>query len=308
LNFSSTKMAGNDQSRRIALFCNPRAGGGSALRKLPQAEAFLRARGIAYEVFGLDYPASLDGFTDVFILGGDGTINHVLNSFPDLRLPVGLLPGGTANDLAVELEESLDLRQCLETALSGRACRLDAGVCNGRIFMNCLGVGFDGEVANEISRVKLLRGYGRYLYTVVRKIFKYRSRVMHTAWDEGQYQYKALTIMAANSQYSGGGFRVAPKARINDGKLHMVVVDDLPLWKRLVYLPRFRKGRHDGLSFVRTAPFSRMHIRLDSPMSAHMDGETLTSDEFHVEVLPARFLFRVRDSMCNHHQPASLTV
>ncbi len=292
-------MAGSGQSRRIALFCNPMAGSGSALRKLPQAEAFLRARGIEYQVFGLAYPLSLEGFTDVFILGGDGTVNHVLNSFPDLRLPVGLLPGGTANDLAIELEDSLDFQQCLEIAVSGRACRLDAGVCNGRIFMNCLGVGFDGEVANDISHVRVLRGYLRYLYTVVRKIFKYRSRVMHTAWDGGQYQYKAMTIMAANSQFSGGGFRVAPKARMNDGKLHMVVVDDLPLWKRLLYLPRFRKGRHEGLSFVRSAPFSRMQIRLDSPMHAHMDGETLVADEFRIEVLPAKFLFRVGDTVCS---------
>jgi diacylglycerol kinase family enzyme len=146
------------------------------------------------------------------------------------------------------------------------------------------------------------------MYTVVRKIFQYRSRVMHTAWDGGQYQYKALTIMAANSQFSGGGFRVAPMARVNDGKLHMVVVDDIPLWKRLLYLPRFRKGRHTGLPFVRTASFSRMQIRLDSPMQAHMDGETLTSDEFLVEVLPGKFLFRVRDSVCNHQQPAAMAV
>lgn len=284
------------------------AGGGSALRKLPQVESYLRARGIDYQLFGLEYPRSMEGFTDVLILGGDGTINHVLNSFPDLCLPVGLLPGGTANDLAVELEESLDLQHCLDTAVSGRTCRLDAGRCNGRIFMNCLGVGFDGEVADEITRVKWLRGYMRYMYTVVRKIFQYRSRVMHTAWDGGQYQYKALTIMAANSQYSGGGFRVAPMARVNDGKLHMVVVDDIPLWKRLLYLPRFRKGTHEGLPFIRTAAFQRMQIRLDGPMLAHMDGETLTSDEFLIEVLPARFLFRVRDSVCSHRQAAAMVV
>jgi diacylglycerol kinase family enzyme len=79
----------------------------------------------------------------------------------------------------------------------------------------------------------------------------------------------------------------------------MVVVDDLPLWKRLLYLPRFRRGRHEGLSFVRSAPFSRMQIRVDSPMHAHMDGETLVSDEFRIEVLPAKFLFRVRDTVCS---------
>jgi YegS/Rv2252/BmrU family lipid kinase len=292
-------MMGKGLPRRIALFFNPNAGRGSATRKLPQVEAYLRARGIAYQLIEFDYPPSLDGFTDVMILGGDGTINHVLNRFPDLSLPVGLLPGGTANDLALELEESLNLQECLDTAVSGHTCVLDAGRCNGRIFMNCLGVGFDGEVADDISKVRWLKGYARYMYTVVRKVFQYRSRVMHTAWDGGQYQYKALTIMAANSQFSGGGFRVAPKARMNDGKLHMVVVDDLPLWKRLLYLPKFRMGRHDQLSFVRTAPFSRMQIRLDSPMSAHMDGETLTTDEFLIEVLPAKFLFRVPDSVSN---------
>lgn len=298
-------MSFTEPPKRIALFFNPMAGSGSALRKLPQVEAYLRAKGIEYRLFALEYPSTLEGFTDVLILGGDGTINHVLNRFPDLQIPVGLLPGGTANDLAVELSASLDLQACLDLAVSGRACRLDAGRCNGRIYMNCLGVGFDGEVADEITRVRWLRGYLRYLYTVIRKIFQYRSRVMHTAWDGGQYQYKALTIMAANSQYSGGGFRVAPMARVNDGKLHMVVVDDIPLWKRLVYLPRFRKGKHEGLPFVRTAGFARMHIKLDGPMRAHMDGETLTSDEFLVEVLPSKFLFRVQDSVCNHRASAA---
>ena len=291
-------MASTGANRRIALFHNPIAGGGKASRRLPSVEFYLRTEGIAYDIIGLSYPATLDHFTDVLIMGGDGTVNHVLNHFPDVRLPIGVIPAGTANDLAVELMDSEDFQACLQTAVHGKTCWIDAGRCNGQLYMNCLGVGFDGEVARDIRKVFLLQGYLRYLYAVLRKIFQYRSVIMHTSWDGGQYQYSAMTIMAANSRLSGGGFRVAPQANTQDGKLDMVVIDDIPLWKRLWYLPRVRKGGHLQLPFVRTARFTRMHIQLDSPLQAHLDGELMMHNEYLIEIVPSKFRFRVAEAYC----------
>lgn len=278
--------------RSIALFVNPLAGKGNSLRWLAEMENYLRGLDLAYETFGLDLPGSLDGFTDVVIIGGDGTINRVLNHFPDLRLPVGVIPGGTGNDLAMELDQGQVTSSCLETAVFGETQWMDAGLCNGCIFMNCLGVGFDGEVAAAIGKMRWLPGWAKYYWTVIRKIFSYRSVLMQADGDGGSYHAKALTVMAANSQLSGGGFRVAPMASLSDGKLDMVIIDDIPIWKRLLYLPRIRKGGHVTLPFVHTARFTRMVIRVAEPLQAHIDGERILSARYEISVLPAKFLFR----------------
>jgi YegS/Rv2252/BmrU family lipid kinase len=278
--------------RNIALFVNPLAGKGNALAWQTKTESYLQERNIPFETIGLEYPVNLDRFTDVVIVGGDGTINRVLNHFQNLQLPVGVIPGGTGNDLAVELDQGRAVVSCLETAVYGEAQWLDAGLCNGRIFMNCLGVGLDGEVAAEISSMRWLPGWAKYYWTVIRKIFSYRSVFMRADSDEESFYVKALTIMAANSQLSGGGFRVAPMASMSDGKLDMVLIEDIPIWKRLWYMPGIRKGRHVTLPFVRTARFSYMVISLAEPLQAHMDGELISSERFEISVLQSRFLFR----------------
>jgi diacylglycerol kinase (ATP) len=106
-------------TKRIALFVNPLAGKGNALRWRERAEAYLRRVGIAYQVIGLDYPPDLDAFTDVVIAGGDGTINHILNHYPNIRLPIGVIPGGTGNDLALAFDRGMNPEGCLETAVFG---------------------------------------------------------------------------------------------------------------------------------------------------------------------------------------------
>jgi YegS/Rv2252/BmrU family lipid kinase len=286
-------MTDPSPERRIALFVNPLAGKGRALHWQGRVQEFLASHGIAYDLIGLNYPANLIGFTDVIILGGDGTINRVLNHFPDIRLPVGVIPGGSGNDLAMQLNGSLDIQHCLETAVFGRTQWLDAGICNGRIFMNCLGVGFDGEVANEINRVRWFSGALKYYITVIRKIFRYRSIVMNALWDGGRYQARALTVMAANSQYTGGGFRVAPGADMSDGKLDMVVIGEISALQRLFYLPRIRKGNHIGLPFVQAARFTNMEIETGRPLQAHVDGELMLSSTYRIKILPGKFQCRV---------------
>jgi diacylglycerol kinase family enzyme len=99
--------------------------------------------------------------------------------------------------------------------------------------------------------------------------------------------------MAANGQYTGGGFRVAPGADLSDGKLDMVVIGEISLLQRLFYLPRIRKGNHIGLSFVRAARFTNMEIETGRPLQAHMDGELMLSSTYRIEVLPGRFQCRV---------------
>jgi YegS/Rv2252/BmrU family lipid kinase len=288
--------------RRIALFVNPLAGRGRALRNQVQAEAYLREQGIAYVLFGLDYPATLEDFTDLVIIGGDGTINRVLNHFPEIRLPIGVIPGGSGNDLAMQLNGGMDVRSCLETAVYGKATWLDAGICNGRIFLNCFGVGFDGEVADEIGRVRWLRGALKYFVTVIRKIFRYRSVVIKATWDGGNYEARALTVMAANSRQTGGGFRVAPMADMSDGKLDMIVIGEISLLERLFYLPRIRKGGHIVLPFVRAAPFTSMIVETAGEQQAHLDGELMRASFYRIDVLPGKFLFRIADSGSSPHE------
>ena len=278
--------------RHFALFVNVQAGKGKPLKVLPSVKQSLEQAGYTFEVITSNFPATLQSFTDIIIIGGDGTVNYIINRYPDISVPIGIVPAGSGNDLAFTLFPKSNLSEQVDNAIHGEARLIDAGLCNGRIFLNCLGIGFDGEVAREINSVKWLSGRLKYYWVVIKKILSYQSRDLEINWPGGIKEGRRFMVTAANGYRSGGGFKVAPEADWQDGFLELVIIDPLPVWKRFLFLPSIEKGTHLDLPFVESSKVTELIINSKQSVAGHLDGELIEGNSFKISVMYRRYKFR----------------
>jgi diacylglycerol kinase (ATP) len=279
--------------RKIAIVCYSQAGKGKSLRICQQLQEQLQARQIAHTLFSDPWPLDFNDFTDVFIVGGDGTLNYFINRYPNISIPLSIFKGGSGNDFAWKLYGNKGFEAQLETVLGSAAKPVDAGLCNGYYFLNGAGIGFDGEVVQAMGKKRFFSaGYLAYLWTVIRKIAIYREKELKLIYNGQEKTGRFFLLSIANGSRYGGGFMVSPNSVINDGLLDLVEIRCIHRFRRLFYLPKVEKGKHLGLSFVSSTLVKKILIQSPNKVAAHLDGELMLSDYFDIEILPGKFRFR----------------
>lgn len=271
----------------IAVLVNLKAGKGRAWRVLHQLIPLME--GLKYDVFEADWPLDLTAYSDVFLVGGDGTLNYFINRYPEISIPITLFKGGSGNDFAWKLFGNRSVKELFTSAISSDPKPVDGGMCNGRYFLNGVGIGFDGAIVKSMGIKRILSaGYISYLVTVLRHLLFYREfyATVHNN------SFKTFMLTVANGSRYGGGFMVAPQAIINDGKLEFLAILPIAPLKRIFYLPKISKGKHLQLPFVESNQVTDIVITTGIKVPAHCDGELLIDDRFEIRILPGRYLFR----------------
>lgn len=280
--------------KNIAIVVNSIAGSGRAIVIADKISNELLLREIDYTVFKDNWPDSFEGFTDVFIVGGDGTLNYFFNRYPHIRLPLVVFSGGTGNDVHSLLYGKKNFEEQFETALTALPKEIDGGKCNNKYFMNGVGIGFEGAVAKSLAGKKKRPGKASFMAAILRRIFFYSSKTYNILIDNKPvYENKiCMLISIMNGRRAGGGFHVAPEAAIDDGLLDVVMVDKLHPFLRLRWLPVIEKGKHLRLSFIKHFKTNKLVITSDELIQSHLDGEYYEAKRFEIEVLPGKYLFR----------------
>ena len=240
-----------------------------------------------------EWPSSFINYSAIWIIGGDGTLNYFINHYPDIQIPLTLFKGGTGNDVHWVLYGEITLHEQVEMVLTVSPRAIDAGKCNDRLFINGIGIGFEGDIARATSGKKKLPGKTSFMLAVLQKIFFYRSQLYHIAINEKRISEKLLMVSVTNGKRAGGGFYVAPDADPFDGQLDLVMIRPLSILERARYLPVIEKGKHRGLDFVYYENVQRIQVRSDKIMAVHADGEFFPAHHLIIEILPERFSFLV---------------
>ncbi len=267
----------------ITVIINPIAGGArhdAAERRVALASAVLRSRGEVGEVFvterkgharELAARAVTRGARLVIAWGGDGTLNEVGSALAFGQTPVALVASGSGNGLARELGVQPRPDRAIAEALRAAPRALDAGEIDGRLFFNIAGIGFDAHVAACLDRNPRRRGLAAYARIAARELWTYRP-----AWyriDGETIERRALFVTLANSPQFGNGARIAPAARLDDGRLDLVVVEETSRLATVCAVPRLFVGGLARLRRVSTRQFERVTVASDEPMVFHVDGE-----------------------------------
>ena len=276
----------------IAIVVNPRSGKGKAEQTGQWLVERLLERKIAHSLFTWEWPPVFDLFTEVWIVGGDGTMNYFINAYKNIDLPLVAFKGGTGNDFVWKLYGDISLEDQLELVLNTGAKCVDAVSCNGQLYVNSLGVGFDGEVLGSINTARWLGGHLGYLSVVIRKIFSYNEPVFTITFGEKIFKEKFLLVIINNSSRTGGGFMVTPQASITDGLADIVLCKPLSILKRFRWLPVIEKGKHLEKPFIIFTQQQEVRIECDKELSAALDGELIKGKLFEVKVLPGLLSFK----------------
>ena len=216
------------------------------------------------------------GASVVVAWGGDGTVNEVATALASRTDAVmAVVPSGSGNGLARELGIPRDPAAALAIALGGRPRTIDCGELDGRLFVNVAGIGFDAKVAHEFAAHGLVRrGFLRYVEITARELFRFEGDE-HTITMAGRETVRttAMIVAVANARQYGNGALIAPGARIDDGRLDVVVVGARPAWRTMLQARRLFDGRIGNVPDVSTFLVEQVTIGSLRPMLYHVDGE-----------------------------------
>lgn len=280
-------------SKNIAIVCNQLAGSGLSVVLAEKVIENLSSKKIAHILFKEKWPPDFNGFTDVWIIGGDGTLNYFVNHYLNIQLPLVIFNGGTGNDFHWMLYGKSSFEEQLHLALSAEPKSIDLGRCNEKYFVNGVGIGFEGEVAKSLAGKKKKAGKASFMAMILKKIFSYRSRTYRViADDKTLTEKKYFIIDISNGSRAGGGFHVAPQAKADDGLFDLVMIDALRPLIRLRWLPVMEKGRHLNLSFVTHFKAKQLVIESNESILFHLDGEYYEATKLAIDIMPGKLAFR----------------
>jgi diacylglycerol kinase (ATP) len=276
----------------ILLLLNPLGNKNRIYKILSEISSVLSQRKISFNFFSEFWPAEINSYKEVWLIGGDGTVNYFLNHYTNIEIPIVIFKGGTGNDFATRLYDKIIVIEQISKVLEAAPRSVDAAECNGRRFINGVGIGFDGEVLKSMKAIRLLGGHLGYLWVVLRKIFSFKEGIFQIQSDDTNLSAKYLLVMITNSTTTGGGFIVSPEARIDDGKLNMIFCKPLRILKRLKYLPVIEKGKHLYKDFILHKEISEIKIICEKETLAQIDGELISAKIFDIKILPKHYLFK----------------
>jgi diacylglycerol kinase family enzyme len=193
----------------------------------------------------------------------------------------------------------LDPRRAFDVAFNGRECRIDAGELDSRLFFNVAGIGLDARVAHRFAANGLRqRGFRRYAAITAQELFTYKADYHTIVTDGRSLRVRTLLIAIANARQYGNGALIAPAARVDDGKLDVVIVDDRSAWAVIRHAPKLFRGRLADVPGVTMSTATRVDITANEPLIYHVDGEPCAGGStVSARIRPAALRVRV-SSLC----------
>ncbi len=291
---------------------NYTGGSGKAQRTWNRVHSLLKTKGIEYKAYVTKRPGharelakKISGLPEkdkrLVVVGGDGTINEVLNGITDFsKVRFGVIPTGSGNDFARGLSIPKETDRALDIILSSvEGKNVDIGEVtkgNGekRYFGISSGIGLDAIVCkkNLDSKVKkILNRFGMgslsYIILTITTLFSMetydvRVKLINTETEDEHFE-KLIFMAAMNFFAEGGGVPMNPNAQPDDGRLSICAVSGIPKWRTFFKLPTLTKGKHEGKKGFTLKDVEKLVFDADRPMVLHADGEYI-GDETHIEM------------------------
>jgi len=291
------------------LIVNPTAGAGRTAKKWPQIKGLLNHIGLRFDhdlteapghAIELAKAAANKGYELVVSVGGDGTINEVVNGLYNAGsigdVTMGIISTGTGSDYIRTIGVPRQHQEACKHLMHPRQLEVDLGVAeyasNGqtvkRLFVNFAGLGFDAAVVKATTqKFKALGSVPSYLAGLLTTLLSYENKGVSLKLDGKTYESKVCDIMMSNGKYGGGSMLIAPHADPTDGLLDVLVIDDISKPDLIRSLPRIYKGTHLSHPKVTTRRAREIEVRSSQKIPVQADGELLGETPVRFYVLPA---------------------
>ncbi|MBA4250267.1 MAG: hypothetical protein C0425_00265 [Chlorobiaceae bacterium] len=297
----------------IQVIINPVSGKGKVKKQLPNVLKILRSNGIEDNAIFISpkpgdinkHVSKLPNDTKLMVVGGDGTFNEIVNGLrSDQTITLLPIPLGSGNDFARELGFPLnyDYQRLIVKYINNHyeTKFVDIGelhlhledsqkIENVKFLTNC-GIGFDAKVAAFGQKIKYFRGILLYLIAVVKTLAKYKNFEVKIESENFSSSGEKLLIAIGNGKTSGGGFRLCPFAKIDDGILDITIAEGMKIPEILRVLPKAINGSHIHEKKITTHQFTKLNIFPKSKLYIHTDGEVTigTYSKIEINIIPKR--------------------
>jgi diacylglycerol kinase (ATP) len=303
--------------KRYKVIVNPASGRGAGDRAAPFIEQTLQGYGLDFDLVRTERPwhaaelarqAATSGYDSVVAVGGDGTANEVLNGLMQAKqagvenhVTMGALSVGRGNDFAFGAGVPHDLAAGCRALAQGQWRAIDVGRVvgglypQGRYFGNGVGIGFDAVVGFEALKMTRLHGFASYLVAVLKTVFLYyRAPLVRIEYDDQTITQPSLMVSIMNGRRLGGGFMMAPQAKLDDGLFDLCIAHQVSRARIFAMIPHFIKGTQDTQKPIKTGQARRVVVTaVEGVLPAHADGETLCVEgqQLTLEALPRQLGF-----------------
>ena len=214
----------------------------------------------------------------VISAGGDGTLNEVLNGVVGTKNLLAVVPAGSGNDFYKTLSK-----------IDEKNPTIDIGKINNRYFINIVSIGIDAEVADNVSLMKKRKIPPKQIYnaSLVYTFFKYKYKDIDLSIDEHEQRKGKCTILTiCNGQVYGGGYKIAPNARLTDGYLDVYYVEKVNKAIIPSLINMLKKGIHESHNKVHKSHATKVKFKCDKELVCNIDGEIMKDKKFSVKIIP----------------------
>jgi YegS/Rv2252/BmrU family lipid kinase len=291
--------------KKYHFILNPVAGRGKTYLAIKKIRSILRQIGIDHNISITNAPGhatelartTCDDYDVVVAVGGDGTINEVINGLIRGKAALGILPLGSGNDFAKAIKVPQNIQKAIDIILEHNKKTIDIGKVkttkylesqsnhiNERYFVNGVGIGFDAMVAFESSKIKILSGLPLYITALIKALFKYRTPDCIMKVDEIRLKSRFFLIAVGNGISAGGGFYLTPDALLDDYKFDVCYVDHVNLFQIVKIFPSVLKGLHGKFKQVHFTQAKNIHVNSKNKFYVHADGEIVGNLASEVEI------------------------
>lgn len=214
----------------------------------------------------------------IIAVGGDGTINRVLNSIVGTENILGFIPYGTGNDFYKAALELLD----------DGINEIDLGKINDKYFINVVCFGIDADIGNNenIVHSKIIPEKQRYNISMIYHFLKFKVRDMRVFINNKEYRDSYTTVCVCNGRYYGGGYKVGYNASLTDKKFDVYLVSKMRKSKMIPLILGMNKGKHENSKYTKKFNVDKILIESDKDITCNFDGDKLTSKKFDISLIP----------------------
>jgi len=292
------------RDKRWFFIVNSTAGRGKTGKKISKLVTSINEHKLDFEIeltkaplhaIQLAKDAIKRGFHNIVSVGGDGTLNEVVNGVMHSgkadEVNVGIIPAGGGNDFAASFNLSSNISKAVNTLQKFVTKKIDIGKIENRYFINALGMGFDARAAQISNKIKHLNGLPRYLLAVIKALVALKPFEAEVKLDNYTYNSPFLLIAIGNGKYTGGGFLLTPEAIVDDAFLDICFIKTITRRRILSLLPSAIKGKHLKEPEVDLKQSRTIEVITKTPLPFYTDGELpklKNPFNFKIELLPKK--------------------
>lgn len=282
--------------KKIKLIYNPKSGDASFKNKLDTVISKFQAAGFTTVLFRVSKDIHIENAFDdieedyeiICVSGGDGTISSVADVMArrNIKLPLGIFPSGTSNDLAAYLGIPKDIKSCCDIILGGIIRNIDLGKVNDSHFINVCSVGLLTDVAhNTDTNMKNALGQMAYYIKGIEEIPKFSPIKMRLASEDRVIEDNLLLLMILNGSSAGGFNRLAPDAEIDDGRMNVIAIKSANISNMLSVFLKIIRGEHIGDPNIYYFSSNKLTVECSQHYDTDIDGEKGPSFPLNIEVM-----------------------